>query len=132
MRALLDTHTFIWWIVDDPKLPSYVRSIIGDGDNELFFSAASCWEIAIKAQIGRIKLPSRPDIFISEQLALNAVQTLPIQVSHALHVFNLPHHHRDPFDRMIVAQSQLEDLPILTLDPLIAKYKVKTIWKEAE
>ncbi len=132
MRALLDTHTFIWWIADDPKLPSYVRSIISDGDNELFFSAASCWEIAIKAQIGRIKLPSRPDIFISEQLALNAVQTLPIQASHALHVFNLPHHHRDPFDRMIIAQSQMEDLPILTSDPLIAKYKIKTIWKEAK
>ncbi|MEK6581539.1 MAG: type II toxin-antitoxin system VapC family toxin [Nitrospirota bacterium] len=132
MRALLDTHTFIWWIMDDPKLPSYVRSIISDGDNELFFSAASCWEIAIKAQIGRIKLPSRPDIFISEQLALNAVQTLPIQVSHALHVFNLPRLHRDPFDRMIIAQSQLEDLLVLTLDPLIAKYKIKTIWKEAE
>ncbi len=129
MRALLDTHAFLWWILDTPKLPPQVRGIISDGDNELFFSAASCWEIAIKAQLGRIKLPAKPDIFISEQLSINAVQALPIQISHALHVFNLPLLHSDPFDRMIIAQAQMEDLPILTSDPLIAKYKVKVIWK---
>ena len=128
MRALLDTHTFLWWIIDDPQISSRVRDIISNSSNELFLSAASCWEIAIKAKIGRIKLPDRPHIFVSEQMSLNTIQGLPIQISHALHVFNLPHHHIDPFDRIIIAQSQLEKLPILTSDSLISKYKVKIIW----
>jgi len=128
MRVLLDTHTFLWWIIDDPQMSSRVRDIISNSSNELFLSAASCWEIAIKAKIGRIKLPDRPHIFVSEQMALNTIQGLPIQISHALHVFNLPHHHRDPFDRIIIAQAQLEKLPILTSDSLISKYKVKIIW----
>ena len=129
MKVLLDTHVFLWWITDDSKLPVHVRKIVADGENELFLSSASCWEIAIKAHIWSLKLPAKPDVFVSEQMVLNSIQSLPIQVSHALHVFNLPHHHRDPFDRMLVAQAQLEDLPILTSDPLVAKYKVKTIWK---
>jgi PIN domain nuclease of toxin-antitoxin system len=128
LRALLDTHVFLWWISDDPKLPERVREIIGDGGNELHFSAASCWEIAIKAQLGKLDLPRKPDIFISEQMAVNAVQGLPVYPSHALHVFNLPPLHRDPFDRIIVAQSLLEAMPVITSDRLIAQYKVKTIW----
>ena len=70
MKALLDTHTFLWWIIDSPLIPLQVRDIISDGNNELFLSAASCWEIAIKAKIGRIKLPGKPQIFVSEQMAL--------------------------------------------------------------
>jgi len=128
MRALLDTHVFLWWITDAPQLPSSIRELITDGGNELFLSAASCWEIAIKAELGKITLPGQPDKFISEQMASNAVQSLPIEASHALHVFHLPPHHRDPFDRMIIAQSQLENLPIVTSDPFFPKYKVKTIW----
>jgi len=130
MKVLLDTHAFLWWIIDSPLIPLQVRNIISDSNNELFLSAASCWEIAIKAKIGRIKLPNKPQIFVSEQMATNAIQGLPIQISHALHVFSLPHHHRDPFDRMIVAQAQLEKLPILTSDSFIAQYKVKTIWEK--
>lgn len=128
MKVLLDTHTFLWWITDNPKLSSRVRKIIGDGKNELFLSAASGWEIAIKAQLGRIKIPDKPELFISEQMVANAIQGLPIQISHAVHVYNLPTHHRDPFDRMLVAQSQLEGLPILTDDPQISQYPVKVIW----
>ncbi len=128
MRALLDTHVFLWWITDDPRLPSHVRQIIADGNNELFFSAASCWEIAIKAKLGRIRLPGKPDLFISEQMIANDIQGLSIQASHALHVFNLPDFHKDPFDRIIVAQSQMEKLSIITSDNLIAKYKVRVIW----
>ncbi len=128
MKILLDTHTFLWWITDNPKLSSRVRKIIGDGRNELFLSAASGWEIAIKAQLGRIKIPDKPELFISEQMVANAIQGLPIQLSHAVHVYNLPIHHRDPFDRMLVAQSQLEGLPILTDDLRISQYPVKVIW----
>ena len=128
MKVLLDTHTFLWWITDHPKLSSRVREIIGDGNNELFVSAASGWEIAIKAQLGRLQLPDEPQRFILEQLSLNAIQSLPIQISHALHVFSLPNHHRDPFDRILISQAQLEGLPILTADPQIALYPVEVIW----
>ena len=128
VKALLDTHTFLWWITNNPKLSSRVREIIRDGKNELFLSAASGWEIAIKAQLGRIQIPDKPQTFISEQMLANAIQGLPIQISHALHVYNLPTHHRDPFDRMLVAQAQLEGLPILTNDSQISRYPVKIIW----
>jgi len=128
MKVLLDTHTFLWWITDHPKLPSRVREIIGDGNNELFVSAASGWEIAIKAQLGRLQLPDEPQRFILEQLSLNAIQSLPIQINHALHVFSLPDHHRDPFDRILISQAQLEGLPIVTGAPQIALYPVEIIW----
>ena len=128
MKVLLDTHAFIWWITDDERLSSHARSIITNGDNELLVSSASGWEIVIKARLGRIHLPDKPESFIAEQLNINAIQSLPIQMSHALHVYNLPYHHRDPFDRMIIAQAQVEDLPILTMDPQIAKYEIMVIW----
>ena len=128
MRALLDTHAFLWWITDNPQLSSRVREIISDGNNELFLSAASGWEIAIKAQLGRLNLPDNLEHFISEQLTINAIYGLPIQMSHALHVSVLPNHHHDPFDRILVAQAQLENLAILTADPRIARYPVKVIW----
>jgi len=94
----------------------------------LFVSAASGWEIAIKAKLGRLQLPDEPQRFILEQLSLNAIQSLPIQMSHALHVFSLPDHHRDPFDRILISQAQLEGLPILTADPQISLYPVEVIW----
>lgn len=128
MKALVDTHVFLWWIIDAPQLPPHVRELISDGGNELFLSAASCWEIAIKAQLGKITLPARPDAYIADQMAENAVQGLPIEASHAFQVFHLPPHHRDPFDRMLIAQAQLESLPIITSDPLFSKYKVKILW----
>jgi PIN domain nuclease of toxin-antitoxin system len=97
MKVLLDTHTFLWWIPDDPKLSSKAGEIIRDVNNELYLSAASGWEIAIKAQLNRIRLPGPPEILVSEQLRINGIQNLPIQMSHTLHVYNLPDHHRDPF-----------------------------------
>jgi PIN domain nuclease of toxin-antitoxin system len=128
MKVLLDTHTFLWWIMDDPQLSSRAREIMEAGDTEVFLSAASGWEIAIKSRLGRLKLPADLHSFMAEQLRINAIQVLPIQMAHALHVATLPDHHRDPFDRMLVAQSQLERLPILTGDPLIAQYAVPVIW----
>ncbi len=128
MIALLDTHVFIWWIMDSPQLPGRVREIIADGANKLFLSAASCWEIAIKAGLGKIILPQQPDKFIVEQMALNAVRALPVEARHALHVFHLPSLHRDPFDRIIIAQALVDKIPIITSDALIRKYKVPTIW----
>ena len=128
MKLLLDTHAFLWWITDDPKLSSRAREIMSDIDNEVFFSAASGWEITIKAKMGRIKLPDEPHLFIPAQLRMNAIQSLPILMSHVLHVFTLPDYHRDPFDRMLIAQAQLEGLPIMSADPQISRYQIEVIW----
>jgi PIN domain nuclease of toxin-antitoxin system len=128
MIALMDTHTFLWWITDHSKLSPRAVDIISDGDNDLLLSAASGWEIAIKARLGRLALPDVPERFIPEHLHMNAFRCLPIEMSHALHVYALPNHHRDPFDRMLVAQSQVEGCAILTSDLQIAKYNVETIW----
>jgi PIN domain nuclease of toxin-antitoxin system len=128
MKALLDTHAFLWWITDDPRLSSRVRELTGDSTNTLFLSAASGWEIAIKAQLGKLQLPDNLERYIADQLSLNGFESLPIQLRHALHVYTLPDLHRDPFDRILVAQSQLEQLPILTVDPQLARYGVDVIW----
>ena len=128
MKVLLDTHTFLWWITDDPKLSLRVRGIISDGENEIFISAVTGWEISIKAQIGRLKLPDEPQRFILEQLKINGMKSLPIEMRHALHVSTLPAYHQDPFDRILIAQAQMEDLPVLSADPEIGKYEVTIIW----
>lgn len=128
MRALLDTHAFLWWNMDDRRLSPAARDFIGDGSNELYFSAACAWEIAIKAGRGRLALPEPPEKYVATRLALHRIQALPIQLSHALRVYALPELHRDPFDRLLVAQSQLEGLSILTADENIRQYGVETIW----
>lgn len=128
MKVLLDTHAFLWWIADDPQLSPRARQIMEAADTELFLSAASGREIAIKSRLGKLKLPADLQSFVAQQLHINAIQVLPIQMAHALHVATLPDHHRDPFDRILVAQSQLELVPILTSDPLIAQYAVTVIW----
>jgi PIN domain nuclease of toxin-antitoxin system len=128
MRALLDTHTFLWWNLDDPQVSPAARDFIGQGANEIFLSAASALEIAIKCARGRLALPETPDKYVANRMSLHRFLPLPVQMSHALHVFDLPDIHRDPFDRLLVAQSQLEGLPIVTGDLEIARYEVDVIW----
>jgi PIN domain nuclease of toxin-antitoxin system len=128
MRAILDTHVFLWWNTDDPKLSTSIREIIADGRNTLYLSAASAWEIAIKAERGRLTLPAPPQEYVTDRLALHSIQALPITLRHALQVYALPVHHRDPFDRLLVAQGQIEDLPILTADRTFARYDIRTIF----
>ncbi len=128
MKVLLDTHTFLWWINDDPQLSYEARQIITDGENILFLSAASGWEIAIKTGLGRLVLPADITSFLFEQLSINAISPLPVQMNHALHVYTLPDFHRDPFDRMLIAQAQVEGLPILTADRKFTSYQVEIIW----
>ena len=101
---------------------------MGNMESELYLSAASGWEMAIKAGIGKLSLPGDLKLFISEQLSVNAVNSLPIQMAHALYVHALPDYHRDPFDRLIIAQARMEGMPILTSDQQIIRYPVKTIW----
>ena len=128
MKALLDTHTFLWWNLDDPQLSATARAIIGDGKNEIFVSAASAWEIAIKYGKGRLALPEPPERYVANRMAHYQFLALPIQLSHALRVAALPPIHEDPFDRLLVAQGQMEGLPILTADPEIARYPVDILW----
>jgi PIN domain nuclease of toxin-antitoxin system len=128
MKFLLDTHTFLWWISDDGQLSDGAKKVIQNPENELFLSAASAWEIAIKTNLGRLTLPASPSVFIPEQLSLNAVMSLQIEISHALQIASLPAHHRDPFDRMLVAQAQLEEMPLITADSQIARYEVEILW----
>ena len=128
MRALLDTHAFLWWVIDSPELSQSARSVMGDSTNELYLSAASGWEIAIKTKLGRLEIAGDPEKLIPEQMVLNAISGLPVQMSHALHVFQLPDLHRDPFDRILIAQARLEEIPIITRDSAISQYDVETIW----
>ncbi len=128
MRALLDTHTFLWWNLGDPQLSTAAQDFIGNGQNEILLSAASAWEIAIKYAKGRLTLPEPPERYVSNRMAHYGFQALPILVSHSLRIASLPPIHYDPFDRLLVAQSQMEDIPILTSDLEIAKYPVDIIW----
>ena len=128
MKALLDTHTFLWWNLNDPQLSAAAYDFISDGNNEIFLSAASAWEIAIKCAKGRLILPEDPEPYVANRMILHHFSSLPIQISHALQVFTLPDIHQDPFDRLLVAQGQLEGLPILTANPEIVRYEVDIIW----
>lgn len=128
MRLLLDTHAFLWWVTDSDELSRRARRLIGDGGNEIFFSAASAWEIAIKSAIRRVTLPEDPERYVMEQLEQNAFQILPVQLRHALRVAALPDLHRDPFDRLLVAQALSEELAILSGDRRLASYSVRVHW----
>lgn len=128
MRVLLDTHAFLWWNTDDPQLSLRAREIIANGENEVFLSAASVWEIVIKTAKGKLVLPEAPTQYIANRISLYRFRPLPIQISHAVHVYDLPPRHNDPFDRMLIAQSQLESIPLVTIDEDIRRYDLETLW----
>lgn len=128
MRVLLDTHAFLWWIGDDPRLSERAREVLSDGDNDLVFSAASGWEIAIKARLGRLHVPGDLNTYLVRQLTENYTSVLPVHLSHALRVHTLPEHHRDPFDHLLIAQAIVEEIPLLSADPRIARYPVEVVW----
>lgn len=128
MRALLDTHSYLWWVTGDPRLSEAAREVIEDGRNEVLLSVASAWELAIKSALGRLELANPIDELLPDSLARNGFRPLTVELPHALRVARLPPIHTDPFDRLIVAQAQVEDLPILTSDPAITRYEVDTIW----
>ena len=128
MKILLDTHAFLWWILDLPRLSIRARSAIEDKSNIILFSAAGAWEIVIKSQLGKITLPDASDVFIIEQMIVNAFEPLAISIEHVIQLRALPVHHRDPFDRIMIAQCQAENLLFLTSDPLIKQYSVNTLW----
>jgi len=128
MRALLDTHTLLWWVTNDPQLSQPVREIITNSDNTLYLSVASSWEIIIKYNAGKLPLPEPAPQFIESSLKVNGFESLSIELHHILQIHQLPNYHRDPFDRILIAQSQVENLLFLTIDYQIKRYPVQTFW----
>jgi PIN domain nuclease of toxin-antitoxin system len=126
MKVLLDTHTFLWAITEESKLSSRVRALLPSGDS--WFSVASVWEIVIKTQSGKLFLPEPVGPYITSKLAFNGVRILPVALNHVLRVESLELHHRDPFDRILIAQSLEESLPLVTVDPVFERYPVQLIW----
>lgn len=126
MRQLLDTHTFIWFVMGDPRISVSMRSQIENNDNLL--SIASVWEIAIKHSIGKLSFASTFDEFIEEQIILNSIQLLPIKIDHIAVVTTLPLHHRDPFDRLLIAQALVENIHILSADKIFDAYSTLRWW----
>jgi PIN domain nuclease of toxin-antitoxin system len=123
MKLLLDTHILLWWLIQDQKLSQTEAAIITDPDNLVFVSAATAWEIAVKKMIGKLEAPD--DLPVA--LAANNFLELPITIEHSQKLYQLPLHHHDPFDRIMVAQAMSEDLTFMTRDPKIALYDIKII-----
>ena len=128
MNVLLDTHAFLWWVVDDSQLSTTAKAIIVEPTNTIYLSVVSAWEIIIKERTGKLSLPESPETYIPSRLTANRFVTLPVEMPHVLKVASLPDHHRDPFDRLLIAQSQVENLSLLTVDHLIGQYSVDIIW----
>lgn len=128
MTALIDTHVFLWAISEQHgKLSRKAHQIIEQSANRLLLSSASLWEISLKVQAGKLKLPIEKQFFMEEMAHLN-VETMPILAAHVLDMFTLPKYHVDPFDRLLVSQSRIEQIPLITADPAIRKYPIETIW----
>ncbi len=127
---LLDTHTFLWMADSSDRLGSNALSLILDPNNELILSIASVWEIAIKVSLtnSKLYLPEPFDVFIPNQLALKSLRLLNFKIAHTNIVATLPFHHRDPFDRMLIAQAMVEGVPIISVDSLFDTYSVTRLW----
>jgi len=123
LKFLLDTHTLVWWLANDATLSQTARKIIANPDNLIFISAASVWEIAIKKQIGKLNVPDN----LEAQIEQEDFQAIPINISHAAYIEKLPLHHKDPFDRIIIAQAICEKMKIITRDKKFDVYPVEVI-----
>jgi PIN domain nuclease of toxin-antitoxin system len=128
MRAILDTHALIWFLEGDQRLSGLARETIARGDNEVLVSMASLWEMSIKHSLGKLELRKPFAELIPEQLETNALGVLGVELSHVMELSILPHHHRDPFDRMIIAQARVETLPVIGDDGAFDSYGVQRIW----
>jgi PIN domain nuclease of toxin-antitoxin system len=128
LRALLDSHTLLWWILDDPSLTRRARETIADANNLMIVSAASAWELAIKFRMG--KLPRAVDLVsnFSSEVDQEGFQLLPISADHGIRAGLLPGLHKDPFDRMLIAQAQAENLPVISNDRVFESHGVRRVW----
>ncbi len=128
MRLLLDTHAFLWFILDDPKLSEAAKALIANGENTVQIRPACYWGVAIKISLGKYALPEPYGTFMERELASNAFEILPIEPKHTAILTDLPFHHRDPFDRLLVAQAISEQIPLVSADPAIDVYPVSRLW----
>jgi PIN domain nuclease of toxin-antitoxin system len=129
MRVLIDTHVFIWYIQNSERLPGSVATYINDGRNDILLSIASVWEMAIKQSTGKLNLGLPYASFIEEQMRLNSMKLLPLRLDHLEVVTTMPFHHRDPFDRLLIAQAMLENIAIVSVDSIFSSYPVQRIWE---
>lgn len=129
MKLLLDTQCWLWWFAQPERLSEEAITHIADESNELWFSVASIWEIGIKVAIAKLPLPEPPDSYISSRMRQLGMRSLEITATHALRAASLPLHHRDPFDRMLIAQAQLEDITLVSADAIFRQYNdVAIVW----
>ena len=125
MKLLLDTHTFIWWDSEPQKLPSVTLLLCQDEANTLLLSVASVWEMQIKIQLGKLTLRQPLEVLITGQMDANGLQILPVGLPHVLALRELPAHHKDPFDRLLIAQANVEEATLLSSDPIMSQYSVR-------
>ena len=128
MRVLVDTHIWLWWLRGDSRLSDRAQEILGDGTNELLWSIVSSWEIATKISIGKLKLDRPVHRLFADVISDQGAILLPVGQHHCALLADLPLHHRDPFDRMLIVQAQHAEVPILTADPKLAAYDVEIVW----
>ncbi|WP_437673571.1 type II toxin-antitoxin system VapC family toxin [Sorangium sp. So ce131] len=130
MKLLLDTHCWLWLVAEPERIRSDVVETLVAEDNDVYVSAATAWEIVIKHALGKLSLPTPPAEYIPPRMAALGHLSLPIEQRHALQVAVLPLHHRDPFDRILIAQAQVEDIHLVTADRLMAAYDCRVIWAD--
>lgn len=128
MDLLLDTHVFMWWMMNDKKLSQHAKNLINNADNTCYVSTISAWEMTIKVAIGKLNLAKPAAELFKEQMQLNGFKQLDIALSHIEIVANLPMHHRDPFDRLLIAQTQAEKLTLISADTTLGQYEIERIW----
>jgi PIN domain nuclease of toxin-antitoxin system len=128
MKLLFDTHTFIWWDSEPNKLSEQVLSLCQNPENELLLSVVSVWEMQIKHQLQKLELRLPLAELIHEQCERNSIQILSIELNHVLALDNLPAHHKDPFDRLLIAQANAEDILLISGDPVFSQYAVNRVW----
>ncbi len=128
MKLLLDTHTFLWFIGDKPNLSSEAIAHINDVNNDLFLSIASVWEMAIKVRLGKLQVPQPFEPFITNQLKRNRISSLDITIAHTALIATMALHHRDPFDRLLIAQAMVEQVPIISGDEAFDAYGISRLW----
>ena len=124
MRLLLDTHAFLWFLLDDQKLKVTARNLIGDPNNDIEVSPATYWEIAIKIALRKYALPEPFEVFMDREIAINDFHILPIALKHVAALTTMPFYHRDPFDRLLIAQATVEQIPIISDDTVFDAYPV--------
>lgn len=128
MKILLDTHAMLWLVTGHRRLSKKAKSIFLDGGNTLLLSAVSGFEIAVKYSLGKLELSEEPASFIQKRIQANALTVLPLRMEHAGRLASLPFHHRDPFDRLLVAQAMIEQVPILSADRALSAYDIERVW----